>query len=238
MPRPPVQTPASRPSVAQGAGVGGGDDAALCSLEKRGSHRIRMWKGFPAAGVQEEETAARWKGPQSSQSMFCWSTRKPAQGAGCTPHPGPRGLQAAPLSPLVPFVTWQAQSLRCNRHRPPSLLCRPLLFLRDPCLPNSIFVFSVLTASSPVFSPWGRTPLSNFTLVSFLLFAPAVFLLCLFSSPFYPMPALYLLQSKERKEQPFTELGKERCYQMTIQVTGAPPLMAGRGVCDLARPGA
>ena len=238
MPRPPGHTPASRPSMARGAGVGGGDDAALCSLEKRGSHRIRMWKGFPAAGVQEEETAARWKGPQSSQSVSCWSTRKPARGAGCTPTRGPGVSRLPPCLPWCPSWPGRAQSLRYNRHRPPSLLCRPLLFLRDPCLPNSIFVFSVLTASSPVFSPWGRTPLSNFTLVSFLLFAPAVFLLCLFSSPFYPMPALHLLQSKERKEQPFTELGKERCYQMTIQVTGAPPLMAGRGVCDLARPGA
>ena len=79
-----------------------------------------------------------------------------------------------------------------------------------------------------------QTPLRDFTLFSFLLFSPADFLLCIFFFPVLSHACPPPPQKQGIKETAFTELGKERCYQMTIQVTGAPPLKTGRGVRDSA----
>ena len=110
----------------------------------------------------------------------------------------PRAL-GPPPAPCLPWCLPElAGPAHCTVTRAPSIVLFSFSGTLFFPIPYSLSAFKPLPL---LFSVHGlaqsRTRLSDFALFSFLLFSPAVFLLCLFSSPFYPMPALYLLKSKE-----------------------------------------
>ena len=146
----PVHTPASRRSVVRGG------TWLFPLFREAGFLPHQDVEGLPGGWDARGGEGRRVEGSTVFPVRFPLVDQEARPRSGVHPPPGALGPPSAPCLPwCLPRLAGPAH---CAITRAPgTLLGCPVLFLRDPFLPTSIFVFSVFTASSPIFSPWGRT---------------------------------------------------------------------------------